>query len=170
MLKSCVNQRAILVANERNEDISLQHVSCLSTKQQNNMIPHTEPKKKVAVIFLSPPWSRTFLYICVKWNILVRVKQLKVSCPCHYIHHFEAISDCTKQIWNYCKQRTLLFIRLTLNLHMLPMYQARTEKEWHGLTESRSLRPAPRVNFLAKRKQGAGFPLLVHHSLLFSVS
>jgi hypothetical protein len=36
--------------------------------------------------------------------------------------------------------------------------------------KSRSFRPAARVNFLAKRKQGAGFPLLVHHSFLFSVS
>jgi len=48
--------------------------------------------------------------------------------------------------------------------------ERRFKKKGHGLTKSRSFRPAPRVNFLAKRKQGAGFPLLVHHSLLFSVS
>jgi len=70
MLKSCVNQRAILVANERNEDISLQHVSCLSTKQQNNMIPHNEPKKKSRCYFsVSPVVPYLPLHLCeVKYS------------------------------------------------------------------------------------------------------
>lgn len=46
-------------------------------------------------------------------------------------------------------------------------------KENYGnaqFTILRSLRAAGLVNFLAKRKHGEGFPLLVHHSLLYSVS
>jgi hypothetical protein len=46
----------------------------------------------------------------------------------------------------------------------------RNRNKGRELTELRSFRPAPRVNFLAKRKQGAGFSLLVHHSFLYSVS
>lgn len=53
-------------------------------KQQNDMTPHwTKEEEKKSLLFpvSSPPWSRTFLYICEHWNILGTGEQSIDSCP-----------------------------------------------------------------------------------------
>jgi hypothetical protein len=120
---------------------------------------HTLNKKKVMLfcVFSVVP----YLYICVNWNILERWNNQK------------ALASVTIFITLKLSVTSQNKIKITVSkglCFLLGQHTQEVKKKWHGLTESRSFKPAPRVNFLAKRKQGASFPLLVHHSLLFSVS
>ena len=97
--------------------------------------------------------------------------------PALYTHHLAAINDCTGKR-NYISKAECYFLgqirfmgsKFGNWFAYVCAGSSTTKVKGPELTELRSFRPAPRVNFLAKRKQGAGLSLLVHHSFLYSVS